>query len=212
MNAKAAILIVASCFCTMLHGQTDYFGGMDLRDGLYQDFQAFRTNRPTVLLEDLRNAQDLPVTDVRRAAGKLHWRPDSGAVRTIDLNTIWGFCQNDVVYIGTSNGFYRIGLMGSLCHLVVEETYRDWNPYMVGYPYGSPYGSVTRTVLVQQLLDMETGAYLPFNAAGMDTALLHDALLSDEFRNLPKKQRNSTEVLFRFLRLYNDRHPLAFPE
>lgn len=208
MRAKGLLLGLCLCISAALNAQTDYFGGMDLRDGLYQDFQAFRNNRPTALLEQLRDAQGLSVTDVRRVSGKLHWQPDSGAQQTIDLNTIWGFCQNDVVYIGTSNGFYRIGLMGSLCHLVVEETYRDWNPYMYGYPYGS----VTRTVLVQQLLDMETGAYLPFNAFGMDTALQHDPVLSEEFRTLPKKQRNSTEILFRFLRLYNDRHPLVFPE
>lgn len=186
----------------------NYFGGMDLHDGIYRDFQAFKDNRPTIPMEALRDAQGMAVTDIRRTSGKLLWQPDTGAQQTVDLDRIWGFCQNDVVYIGTSNGFYRIGLMGSLAHLVVEETYQDWNPYMYGYPYGS----VTRTVLVQQLLDMTTGQYLPFNASGMDKALLHDPVLSEEFRGLPKKQRNSTEVLFRFLRLYNDRNPLVFPE
>jgi len=190
---------------------TDYFGGMDLHEGIYRDFQSFRDNRPSVPLEQLRDDQGLPVTDLRRVSTKLSWQPDSGAAEKVDLRTIWGFCQNDVVYIGTSNGFYRIGLMGSLSHMVVEQTYRDWDPYMYGYPYGSPYGGVTRTVLVQQLLDMATGKFLDFSAAGMDQALQHDAVLIEEFRNLPKKQRNSTEVLFRFLRMYNDRHPLTFP-
>ncbi|HQW04684.1 MAG: hypothetical protein IPH05_02720 [Flavobacteriales bacterium] len=188
--------------------QVDYFGGMDLRDGIYRDFQAFQTNRPTAPLSALRDAQGLPVTDIRRTRGTLSWQPDTGAEQTIDLSRIWGFCQNDVVYIATGNGFYRIGLMGGLSHLVVQETYRDWDPYMYGYPYGG----VTRTVLVQQLLDMETGYFLPFNAAGMDKALLHDPVLSEEFRGLSKKQRNRTETLFRFLRMYNDRHPLSFPE
>ncbi|MBL7950655.1 MAG: hypothetical protein JNM62_02945 [Flavobacteriales bacterium] len=205
---RALFLATLLVTFTALRAQSDYFGGMDLRDGIYADFLAFKNNAPSVPLERLRDAQGLPVSDVRRVSGKLQWQPDSGAACTVDLNTIWGFCQNDVVYIGTNNGFYRIGLMGSLCHLVVEETYRDWNPYMYGYPYGT----VTRTVLVQQLLDMETGAYLPFNGSGMDQALVHDTVLSEEFRNLTRKQRNSTEVLFRFLRLYNDRHPLVFPE
>lgn len=186
---------------------TDYFAGMDLRDGLYMDFQAFRNNAPDVPLDRVRDAQGLSVIDLRRVSGKLFWQPDTGAQQPIDIRSVWGFCQNDVVYIGTTNGFYRIGLMGSLSHLVVEQTYRDWDPYMYGYPMGG----VTRTVLVQQLLDMRTGRYLPFNASGMDEALQHDRVLSEEFRALPKKQRNSTEALFRFLRLYNDRNPLTFP-
>lgn len=195
-------------FGTIAQDGADYFAGMALREGIYADFTAFRNNRPSVPLAKLHDQQGLAVTDIRRASGKLVWQPDTGAQQTIDLRNVWGFCQNDVVYIGTGNGFYRIGLMGSLSHLVVEQTYRDWDPYMYGYPYGG----VTRSVLVQQLLDMNTGYFLPFNASGMDQALQHDRVLSEEFRALPKKQRNSTEALFRFLRMYNDRNPLKFPE
>ena len=208
MMRSVQLLFMLFPFIGFAQEGVDYFGGMDLKDGLYRDFQAFRGNRPTVPIQALRDAQGLSITDIRRTTGKLSWQLDTGAQQTIDLSRVWGFCQNDVVYIAAGNGFYRIGLMGSLSHLVVEETYRDQDPFMYGYPYGS----VTRTVLVQQLLDMGTGQFLPFNASGIDTALLHDPVLSEEFRALPKKQRNRTETLFRFLHLYNDRHPLRFEE
>lgn len=209
MKILARLFIAWAFIPATMHAQdgTDYFGGMDLREGIYMEFQEFRDDHPSVPLERVRDAQGSPVNDLRRTTGKLTWQPDTGAARSIDLARIWGFCQNDVVYVGTGNGFYRIGLMGALSHLVVEETYRDWDPYMYGYPMGG----VTRTVLVQQLLDMSNGNFLPFNASGMDKALLGDPVLSEEFRALPKKQRNSDEVLFRFLRMYNDRHPLSFP-
>ncbi|MCB0768928.1 MAG: hypothetical protein KDC00_00800 [Flavobacteriales bacterium] len=186
-----------------------YFGGMDLREGLYRDFQSFRLNAPSIPLGRLRTADGLAVSDIRRTSGKLYWQPDTGDRSVVDLDRMWGFCQNDVVYIGGGNGFYRIGLMGSLSHLVVEQTYRDWDPYMYNYPYG---GSMTRTVLVHMLLDMKTGSFLDFTASGMDHALQHDPVLLEEFRALPKKKRNSDEALFRFLRLYNDRNPLSFPQ
>lgn len=187
---------------------TDYFAGMDLRDGIYAEFSAFRDNAPTVPLERLRDGQGLAIADLRGVSGKLFWQPDTGALQSLDLRRIWGFCQNDVVYIVAGNGFYRIGLMGSLSHLVVEQTYRDWDPYMYGYPMGG----VSRSVLVHQLLDMRTGRLLPFNASGLDEGLQHDPVLSEEFRALPKKQRTGNEALFRFLRLYNDRNPLTFPD
>ena len=193
--------------CSNAQDTTDYFGTTDLREGLYRNFQDFRANAPSVPLEKIRDDQGIAVTDLRRAGGKLYWQPDTGERKALATDKLWGFCQNDAVYISGGNGFYRIGLMGSLSHLVVEQTYQDWNTGMYGYPYGS----VTRTVLVQQLLDMGTGKFLDFSAAGMDEALQHDAILLEEFRNLPKKQRNSPEVLFRFLRMYNDRHPLTFP-
>lgn len=185
-----------------------YRGGMDLREGIYFDFRAYRLNAPSVPQDRLRDDQGLPVTDVRGTLSKLYFQPDSGALQAVRVDRLWGFCHNDVIYVNGGSGFYRIGLMGGLSHLVVEQSYVDWDPYGFGYPYGSR----TRTALVHQLLHMETGAMLPFNASGMDQALGHDPVLQEEFRALPKKQRNSDEALFRFLRLYNERQPLLFPE
>lgn len=206
MRVGWAILVLWT-LCAKAQTSTVYFAGLDLRDGLYADFHAFRDNAPTVPLERVRDQQGLAISDLRRVSGRLFWQPDTGARQAIDMRHVWGFCQNDVVYVTTGNGSYRIGLMGTLAHLVVEQTYRDLDPYMYGYPMGG----VSRSVLVQQLLDMRTGNFLPFNAAGMDEGLKHDPVLSEEFRALPKKQRNNPEILFRFLQMYNDRNPLTFP-
>lgn len=198
-----------------IHAQSDnipdqtewetYYGGFDLHDGVYADFNAFRYNRPTVPIEALRDDGG-PVTDIRRVVSKLVWQPDTGVQQIIRKEKLWGFCQNDAVYIAAGNGFYRIGLMGSLSHMMYEVTYRDWDPYM----YNT--GTINRTVVVQQMLQMDTGEFLAFNAAGMDRALQTDPVLLEEFRSLSKKQRNSDEALFRFLRLYNERNPLRFPK
>lgn len=183
-----------------------YHGGMDLHDGVYVDFRSFRMNAPTVRIEDLRDDQGLPVSDIRRALSKLYFQADSGERKMIRKEKLWGFCQNNAIYIAAGNGFYRIGLMGSLGHMVYELTYNDWEPYMYSY------GTTTRTAVMHQLLDMESGEFLPFTAAGMDLGLKHDPVLQEEFRNLSKKQRKSDEALFRFLRLYNQRNPLLFPK
>lgn len=212
MNMRVVLLFLAAALLSgpvIAQGDSTemvpYYGGFDMREGLYADFAAFRINRPTVPIDRLRD-QGAPVTDIRRVVSKLTYQPDTGAVQTIRKERLWGFCQNDAVYIAAGDGFYRIGLMGSLAHMVIEQSYRDWDPYM--YPYG---GTTTRTMLVQQMLNMDTGEYLPFNASGMDRALQNDPVLLEEFRALPKKQRNSDEAVFRFLRLYNERHPLLFP-
>ena len=182
-------------------------GGFTLHDGVYAEFQAFRYNSPTLSIAELTDDQGIPIRDIRRVVSKLYWQPpEGGERRVIRKDQLWGFCQNGVVYISAGNGFYRIGLMGSLAHMAYEMSYRDWDPYMY------PQGGVTRTVILQQLIDMNTGEFIPFNAGGMDRALAHDAVLQEEFRSLPGKQRNSDEVLFRFLRMYNERNPLFFPE
>ena len=66
--------------------QTDYFAGMGLREGIYNDFLAFRNNRPSAPLAQLRDGQGAPVSDLRRVSGKLQWQPDSGASQTVDIS------------------------------------------------------------------------------------------------------------------------------
>jgi hypothetical protein len=207
---RAALVVIGFLMGHGLTAQTDttwslYHGGMELNDGLYRDFRDFRLNSPTIPIERLRDDQGHPITDIRRAVSTLYWQPDTGARQSLRKEVLWGFCQNNAIYIAAGNGFYRLGLMGSLSHMVYELNYRDWDPYMY------PYGGVTRTILMQQMLDMDTGGFHPFDAAGMDKALAADPVLQEEFRGLEKKQRNATEVLFRFLKLYNERHPLLFP-
>ena len=180
-----------------------YQGGMDLREGIYRDFGAFRLNAPTWPQEVRRDGQGLPVEDIRRVS-RLQVPADSSGYRELDLDRMWGFCHRNVVYIQAGNGFYRIGLMGSLCHVLYEYSYRDWDPYMY------PGGSVTRTAMGQFLLDMETGRFLDFNASSMQEVLARDPVLSAEYEAIPPRKRKE-EVLFYFLRRYNERHPLYFP-
>lgn len=208
---RASLLLLLIVAYRPVHAQADtlwvtYKAGMQLREGVYFDFKSFRLNTPSVPLARITDDQGVAVTDLRGVLSRLRYRTDSGRVEVLRMQRIWGFCQRGVVYVAAGNGFYRIGLVGSLAHMVYEENYRDWDPWLYGP------GTVTRTVLLQQIIDMETGRALPFNAAGMDASLAHDRLLQEEFRALPKKKRNSQEALFRFLRLYNERHPLLFPE
>lgn len=202
---------IACLLSTVIHAQPDstwvrYSAGFELRDGIYKSFEDLRNNAPSVARKDLRDDQGLRVADIRRVVSKMYYVAEDGERKEIRKDALWGFCQNGAVYIAAGNGFYRTGLMGSLVHMVYEMSYRDWDPYMY------PYGGVTRTILMQQVLDMHTGEFLPFNAGGMDKALRHDPILQEEFRALPKKQRNSTETHFRFLRMYNERVPLYFPQ
>ena len=193
----------------LAHAQRDttwieYRTGM-LHDGVYFGFQDFRNNAPSIPASDLRDKSGSPVKDIRQVVSKLYWLTPEGEQKSIKRDALWGFCQNGAAYVAAGNGFYRLGIMGSLTHMTYEMNYRDWDPYMY------PYGGVMRTILMQQLLDMDSGTYLPFNASGIDTALARDTILLEEFRAVPKKQRNTTEVHFHFLRLYNERHPLLFP-
>ncbi len=181
-----------------------YSGGFTFRDGIYLDFRSFRHNAPSILMDVLTTSQGQKVTDLRSTNGKLFFPDSSGQQVRLDLDRTWGFCDHGVVYVRAGNDFSRIGLMGSLAHLVFDATYRNFDPYTVN-------GGATYTVQEQRFLDMATGAFLPVSAEGLAKVLARDAILQEEFEALPKKQRRKPETIFLFMRRYNDRHPLYFP-
>ena len=186
-----------------------YDGGFDFREGIYFGFEDFRTNRPSVALKDLLNDQGKPVGDLRQSNGKLFYTDSTGAEQRISLDRTWGFCNRDVVYVRIGDGFNRIGMMGAIAHIVYDNTYSNWGGY-----YGGMYGvgPSTTTVQEQRVLDMETGSFLPVSAGGIYQAIQGDPELRAEFEALPKKERNQDVSVFRFVRRYNERHPLYFPE
>jgi hypothetical protein len=184
-----------------------YDGGFDFHEGIYFGFDDFRANRPTVALKDLRSDQDKPVPDLRQSNGKLFYTDSTGTRQRIQLDRAWGFCNRNVVYVRIGDGFTRIGLMGSIAHLVFDNTYRNWGVYDPVFGVGPS----STTVQEQRLLDMETGDFLPVNDGGIYRAIQRDDILRAEFEALPKKERRSDVTVFRFMRRYNERHPLYFP-
>ena len=186
-----------------------YDGGFDFREGIYFGFEDLRDNQPSVALKDLLNDQGKPAGDFRQSNGKLFYTDSTGTKQGLRLDQAWGFCNRDVVYVRIGDGFNRIGLMGSVAHIVYDNTYRNLGGY-----YGGMYGMVpsTTTVQEQRLLDMSTGNFLPVTGGGIYLAIQHDPELVAEFEALPKKERNRDETIFRFMRRYNERHPLCFPK
>lgn len=180
-----------------------YAPGFRFNEGLYLSFASFRANSPDIPRGALTDQQGRAVQDLRRTNGKVFAPDSTGASQRIDLDRLWGFCDNGVVHVRAGDGFSRIGLMGSIGHLVFDATYRDWNSF--GY-----YGTRTYTVEEQRFLDMATGRMVPVNSGGLYTILERDPVLKEEFEAIPARKRKD-EVLFLFMRRYNERNPLYFP-
>ncbi len=180
-----------------------YAPGFRFNEGLYLSFASFRANSPDIPRGALTDQQGRAVQDLRSTNGKVFAPDSTGASQRIDLDRLWGFCDNGVVHVRAGDGFSRIGLMGSIGHLVFDATYRDWNSF--GY-----YGTRTYTVEEQRFLDMATGRMVPVNSGGLYTILERDPVLKEEFEAIPARKRKD-EVLFLFMRRYNERNPLYFP-
>ncbi len=177
----------------------EYHGGFDFREGIYRAFSEFRMNAPSLPSGAFLDSEGRPIGDLTTHDGRVFYRDTLGKGDLKTVDRFWGFCNNDVVYIGTRDGYQRIGLIGSLCHMVVQE-------WQVSGSFGENV-----PVAIQRLMNMRTGTFEVFNASSLAMALSNDTTLYQEFLAIPPRQRNRDVTLFQFLRRYNERNPLRFP-
>ncbi len=212
---KAKLFVLFLLCAGALRAQVDsglvrYHPGFDLAEGIYLDFRSFRDNAPDLPLAVLRDAKGGPYTALLGSGAQPYVQDSAGTLMAVDMDKVWGACSNNTVYIRAGDGLYRIGMIGALCHVLYERSYRDYST-MGMYGYGSMMGGpVTRTVQEQRVLDMATGELLPLTADGIDASIGRDLVLYEEWSAIPPKKRKG-ELLFQFMRRYNDRHPLYMP-
>jgi len=206
-------------------------------DGIYLNFDMVKANRPIPKAKLLTSVDynDRDFFSELMRGDKIYYYDDIGLRQEIDKSIIWGFSRNGVLYRKVQDVFYRITFFGSIIHYVADVTTYDqnysnypygyYNPYYPGsyyspyyspysspYSYGNPYGrsSSSRTNLYQFIIDFETGDEREYNIKNLESILIRDPELYEEFLSL--RGKNQKKMMFVFLRRYNEKHPVFIPE
>lgn len=207
-----------------LHSQNDsahmikYTPDFKFKEGVYVNFEQVRANNPipkSRILTDV--GYDDPYFFDRITENKrIFYYDNNGVKQEIPVSNIWGYSRNGVLYIGINDGFYRITIVGSICHFVANLTTYSSNYY--SYPYYNyydynPYGINTTprntTEMRQYLIDFSTGRVMDYDISTVEVLLMKDPELHDEFMALRNKKKK--QLKFLYIRKFNERNPLYFP-
>jgi hypothetical protein len=184
---------------------TRYTTDFRFEQGIYLNYDQFIHNTPIPKTAIVSNYDKSSLDFLRQAlAGKsVTYTDNTGAEVQLNVSKLWGFSENNSIYIRVNNDFSRIMVLGKLCHFTAYiTTYTNGGtPDGYGMRYGAP---VER--LQQYVLDTQTGSVLEFNLSTMEQLLKRDPALYDEFMKLKKRKRK--QVLFVYLRKYNDKYGL----
>lgn len=197
-----------------------YTSEFKFKDGIFLNFEQVRKNDPIYksrIITDI--AYDNPdFFDQILKQKKIELFDHVGSKQEVLTHNIWGFASNGVLYINFRDDFFRVTLIGSICHFVASVTTynRDvMSPYY-GYPYYNPYysyspyrGNSPDIDIKQLLLDFKTGNVLEYNEESVELLLMPDAQLYDEFVGLSKKKQK--QLKFVYIRKFNEKNPLYFP-
>ena len=194
-----------------------YTNDFKFTDGIFMTFEDVKHNNPIIkerIITNL-NYDDYSFFEKLLSKKTIAVLDAMGMRKEINVEKIWGFSQNGVLYIRWNDTFNRIPVVGSISHFIADKTYISTNsnaPYNYYYNPYNPYGNypqqyqTKQTELRQYLLDMETGKVIDYSDKNIEMILMRDPELYQEFMGLKKKQRK--KLKFIFLRKYNEKHPL----
>ncbi len=142
-----------------------------------------------------------------------------GSRQQVKSDEIWGFSRNGILYILMDNDFFRITIVGRICHFVAttttyENRYNDpyyYNPYYYDsyYRYGGYPSTYKTNEMRQYLLDFDTGEIFNYETKNIEVLLMKDPVLHDEYAQLRNKKKK--QLKFMYLRKFNEKNPLYLP-
>jgi len=231
LSIKHSLFIFLVVFFQAVGAQTDSTGmvkftpDFKFEDGIFVNFDQVRQNSPIPKSRVITTvAYDEPDFFERVLQEKRIALYDNlGTRQEISTKNLWGFSRNGVLYINLNEGYYRITIVGNICHFVASLTtysgnYNPYNyygnPYYNNYPYYNPYyssyPSSTNSEMRQYLLDFKTGNVLDYEVESMELLLMTDPELHDEFASLSGKKQK--QLKFMYIRKFNERNPLFIPK
>jgi hypothetical protein len=186
-------------------------------EGFYLNFDQVKNNDPVPKSRIIStiNYDDPDFFDKILSKSKIYYYDNVGNKNELSSGTIWGYSRNGGLFIKIEDGFYRITLIGSICHFVATHTsYISsstspyyYNPYMDPYMSGSSYPN---TEMRQYMLDFATGRVLDYTVDGVEVLLMGDPTLHEEYMALGNKKKK--QLMFVYIRKFNERNPLYFPK
>ena len=208
MRNAFLLIIFVNLLAARFYGQADSTQmPAKLADGVYLSYADFRFNR-AVNKDDLRSTLPKDHLDyISKVLDAEMFSYSSGAeVVTLPTEKVWGYVQNNTLYLNYKSEFYRVPVFGTISYFVAKVmmvTPGYYDPRF-GYPVGN-----TRTQEVREFLfDYYSGQIREFSMDLAEDLLKRDAKLYEEYAQLGRRKQK--EQVYRYIRRFNELHPVYF--
>lgn len=213
MRILLIISMISACF--RLFSQSDsvaYSKDFVLYEGLYLSYTDMRHNWPIPkekIISDINKDQLEFYTKIIEG-DKIEYIERDGNKATIQAEKVWGFCQNNVIYINSNKSFFRIPVFGAICFFLASVDVTIYSPGYNVFINGPVNTTSNAKEIRDYLMDFYTGKRVDYTLDNLEEMLKKDEAIHKEFMALPRKKRK--DLATRFIRKYNEKHPVYFPK
>lgn len=185
----------------------EYSFGFEFRDGLYQSFDEFKFNSPSIKNYQIVTQNDAYLDAFRDKVSvkRIDYFNPNGQRSSLKRNEVWGCCVDGIPYILINGSFQKILKIGALTYLVtlLDPEYRSASP-------SGGTGYVKGVTSARCLLDFESGEILAYNYKDFLGVLARDTVLYQEYNSISGKKKRKYQML-NYIDKYNQRNPIYFP-
>ena len=186
-----------------------YDGGLDLHEGLYLSAKDLLRNHPSIPISSLVDKRGKPISGIVDSKAKtwkrkVYQRIDQGKRKAFSMNSLWGFCDKDHVYVKVPSSF-QIGFKW------FEVYHHRMITPLVRCAEGSAPDPPIWTTSEMFVLDMKTGTIFEVHADIVPELFQDDPGSLAAYNALPEEDRRSKRGMMDVIKRYNELHPLSLP-
>ena len=215
MRKLQLIIFFVLSFNANLRAQDSVLYSKEFRlyEGIYINYEDLRFNWPIDKEKIITNLQkeQLDFFSKLVESDMIEYKERDGSVINIKTEKIWGYCQNNVIFINQENSFFRIPVFGAISSFIgavaVINHSPGFDPFM-----NTPSNSTAHSIKEFRpfLFDFYSGDITEFSLEKLEEYLSRDISLVSEFKQLRKKKKK--EYAAKYIRLFNEKHPVFFPK
>lgn len=207
----STLLLIIFCFLAgRAFSQRDsvmYSPDVRLPDGIYISYYDFRKNS-SIKKEQVVSKLD---KDQLEFVGKTVFEEkfsyeENGNIITVQSKNVWGYIQNNTLYVNFRGDFYRVPVFGSISYLVATVVVA--NPGFYDPRFGMSTGSGTTKEIHEFLMNFYDGYVNEFTFDAAEQLLARDKTLYEEFKKLSRRKQK--EQIYGYIRKFNAQHPVYF--
>lgn len=215
MRKLQLIIFFVLSFNVNLRAQDSVIYSKDFRlyEGIYINYEDLRFNWPIDKEKIITNLskEQLDFFSKLVESDMIEYKERDGSVIKIKTEKIWGYCQNNVIFINQENSFFRIPVFGAISSFIgavaVINHSPGFDPFM-----NTPSNSTAHSIKEFRpfLFDFYSGDITEFSLEKLEEYLSRDISLVNEFKQLRKKKKK--EYAAKYIRMFNEKHPVFFPK
>ncbi len=184
-----------------------------LYEGLYLGYQDFRYNWPISKEKIITNINKEQLDFYSKLIEEefITYTERDGSISKVKSDGVWGYCQNNIIFINQDKNFYRIAVFGAISNFIgtaeVVNYSPGYDPFM-NAPMNS--NSIKTREIRQYLFDFYSGEITPSSIEKIEEYLKRDEEIYKEYNALSKKKKR--EMVTKYIRMYNEKHLVYFPK